>query len=62
MAAKDLFTKVKQGLPKATEYFEANEPFEIPVFEDMYGNTAIDEAMGLAEDGSWKISFKKKKN
>ena len=26
----------------------------------MYGNTAIDEAMGLAESGKWTISFKKK--
>ena len=60
-AAKDLFHMAKRGLSYSTPFFEKGEPFEIPIFEDMYGNTAIDNALGLAEGKGWTLSFKRKK-
>ena len=60
MAARDLFKRAKLGLPKSTEFFDSDKPFEIPIIEDMEGNTAIDVAMGIAEGSGWKISFNKK--
>ena len=50
------------GLDFSTDDFDANTPFEIPVFEDMYGDTAIDAAMGLAESGAWSLRLRKKKS
>lgn len=59
MAARDLFLKAKEGLPRAIAGFGANTPFELPIIEDMEGNTPIDVAMGLAESTKWKFKFGK---
>ena len=54
-----MFEHAKKGFPYENEYIQAGEPLEIPVFEDMMGNTAIDDALGLVEGRSMGDMIKK---
>ena len=62
MAVNLLFATAKKGLSYDSDYFDADTPFEIPITEDMYGNTAIDVAMGIVEGPGWNLFKKKKKD
>ena len=48
-AVKGLFAHARNGFPYDNDYIAKFEPLEIPVFEDMMGNTAIDDALGIVE-------------
>ena len=54
-----MFEHAKKGFPYENNYLQAGEPLEIPVFEDMMGNTAIDDALGLVEGRSMGDMIKK---
>ena len=46
---KDLFTSAKNGLDFDLGEFKKGEPFEIPLLENLDGDTVIDMALNLSE-------------